>query len=40
LRGIKRRKQAEKLLKAYVSEDIREEYAQKIEQVLSALFPR
>lgn len=39
LRRINRRKQAEKLLKAYVSEDIREEYAEKIEQVLSSLFP-
>jgi hypothetical protein len=37
---IKRRKQAEKLLKTYVSEDIRVEYAEKLERVLSAHFPR
>lgn len=40
LKKIKRRKQAEKLLSTYVSQDIREEYAEKLERVLSALFPR
>jgi hypothetical protein len=40
LKKIKRRKQAEKLLGTYVSQDIREEYTEKIERVLSALFPR
>jgi len=40
LKKIKRRKQAEKLLSTNVSQDIREEYAEKIERVLSALFPR
>lgn len=37
---IKRRKQAEVLLRTYVSEDIRDEYAQKLETVLKAWFPQ